>query len=94
MLFGTPRLFARQAYSSRDRLLEKMTRWLNEGYSYGEPKDDPGWEPYFGAKIMRKRHDFYKQQGISLRAQAGHDLLFLSGYADSSTNHCETIQSR
>ena len=79
MLFGTPRLFARQAYNSRDRLLENMKNWLNEGYGHGEPKDDLDWEPHFGAKVMRKRHDFYKQQGMSLKAQAGHDLLFLSG---------------
>lgn len=79
MLFGTPRLFALQAYASRDKLVSQLEQWLSAGYAAGNIEEDKDWEPSFGAKVVRKRHDYYKQQGMSLHAQAGADLIFLGG---------------
>lgn len=79
MLFGTPRLFARQAYASRDKLVGQLEQWLGAGYSVGDVEETADWEPNFGAKVMRKRHEYYKQQDMSLHAQAGADLIFLGG---------------
>ncbi|KAK8200993.1 hypothetical protein M8818_006313 [Zalaria obscura] len=79
LLFGTPRLFAPNVYKARDALLDRLEDWLVEGYSADDDSDDPEWEPFFGAKVMRRRHAFYEQQNLSLRAQAGFDLIFLAG---------------
>ncbi|THC96853.1 hypothetical protein EYZ11_003677 [Aspergillus tanneri] len=80
LLFGTPRIFARQAYSARERLLTKLERWLEHGYNHTATIDDSvGWEPYFGAKVIRKRHEYYNQQQLSLRSQAGKEMIFLAG---------------
>ncbi|OAA76648.1 Cytochrome P450 [Akanthomyces lecanii RCEF 1005] len=80
LLFGTPKLFARQAYESRDRLLVKLEAWLAHGYKHTAELDDSvEWEPYFGARIMRKRHEYYNQQRLSLSSQAGKEMIFLAG---------------
>ncbi|KAL4744362.1 cytochrome P450 [Aspergillus terricola var. indicus] len=80
LLFGTPRIFARQAYASRERLLAKLSKWLEHGYRHTATLDDAvAWEPYFGAKIIRKRHEYYNQQKLSLRSQAGKEMIFLAG---------------
>jgi len=85
MLFGTPRLFARQAYAARDAVVDKLQKWLEYGYSESSASGDPDWEPCFGARVVRKRHDFYKQQGISMKGQAGDDLIFMAGILSNAT---------
>lgn len=84
LLFGKPRLFARDAYAARDSTVRKLQSWLEGGYRH-VPEGDPDWDPYFGARVMRKRHDFYKQQDLSLKGQAGFDLIFLSGILSNAT---------
>jgi cytochrome P450 len=79
MLFGTPRLFARAAYAARDSLVDKLEEWLAAGYASPVDKSDPDWEPTFGARVMRKRHEYYAQQEMSLRGQASADLIFFGG---------------
>ena len=79
MLFGTPRLFARQAYASRDKLVKRLEQWLSAGYAAGSGDGSEDWEPNFGSKVVRKRHDYYKQQDMSMHAQGGADLIFLGG---------------
>jgi cytochrome P450 len=79
MLFGTPRLFAHAAYAARDSLVDKLERWLAVGYASPVDESDPDWEPNFGARVMRKRHEYYAQQKMSLRGQASADLIFFGG---------------
>jgi hypothetical protein len=79
MLFGTPRLFARKAYAARDTLVDKLEQWLAAGYAAPVDESDPDWEPTFGAKVMRRRHEYYAQQKMSLRGQASADLIFFGG---------------
>jgi hypothetical protein len=79
MIFGTPRLFARKAYAARDTLVDKLEQWLVAGYAVPVDESDPDWEPTFGAKVMRKRHEYYAQQKMSLRGQASADLIFFGG---------------
>lgn len=88
MLFGTPRLFARAAYSARDSLVDKLEQWLAAGYAASTQDSDPDWEPNFGARVMRKRHEYYAQQKMSLRGQASADLIFFGGIL---TNAIPTI---
>lgn len=88
MLFGTPRIFARAAYSARDRLVDKLEQWLAAGYAASTDGSDPDWEPNFGARVMRKRHEYYAQQKMSLRGQASADLVFFGGIL---TNAIPTI---
>lgn len=88
MLFGTPRLFARAAYSARDNLVDKLEKWLAAGYAASANDSDPDWEPNFGARVMRKRHEYYAQQKMSLRGQASADLIFFGGIL---TNAIPTI---
>lgn len=79
MLFGTPRLFARAAYAARDSLVDKLEQWLAAGYAAKVDDSDPDWEPNFGARVMRQRHQYYAQQKMSLRGQASADLIFFGG---------------
>ena len=85
MLFGKPRLFARDAYAARDTTVAKLQSWLEEGYKHSKPDDDADWEPNFGARVTRKRHEFYSQQGMSIKGQAGDDLIFLAGILSNAT---------
>ena len=90
LLFGVPRLFAREAYAARDVLVRKLGGWLEDGYRRGQSvtdddDDDPDWEPTFGARVMRRRHAFYQQQGLTIGAQAGYDLVFLAGILTNAT---------
>ncbi|KAK0917458.1 hypothetical protein LTR02_000323 [Friedmanniomyces endolithicus] len=86
LLFGTPRLFARSAYDARDACVKKLETWLEAGYSKPlKDGEDPEWEPNFGAKVMRKRHDYYHQQGLSIHGQAGFDLIALAGIISNAT---------
>ncbi|KAK5113202.1 hypothetical protein LTR62_003538 [Meristemomyces frigidus] len=87
MLFGTPRMFAKKSYAARDATVGKLEKWLQTGYQ-NLPQavdNDENWEPNFGAKVMRKRHDFYAQQDLSPHAQAGSDLIFLAGILSNAT---------
>lgn len=79
MLFGKPRLFARAAYAARDSLVDKLEQWLAAGYAASTDDSGPDWEPNFGARVMRKRHEYYEQQKMSLRGQASADLIFFGG---------------
>ncbi|KAK3070462.1 hypothetical protein LTR53_010418 [Teratosphaeriaceae sp. CCFEE 6253] len=86
MLFGKPRLFARDAYAARDATVKRLETWLEAGYNETTRDDeDVEWEPNFGARVIRKRHAFYKQQDLSLHAQAGFDLIFLAGILSNAT---------
>lgn len=86
LLFGTPRLFARQAYHARDACVEKPKKWLQAGYRHSMIEDeDPSWTPHFGARIMSRRHDLYQQRDLSLHGQAGWDLIFLAGILSNAT---------
>ncbi|KAF2439200.1 cytochrome P450 [Karstenula rhodostoma CBS 690.94] len=76
LLFGTPRLFARQAYRARDACVEKLEKWLQVGYQHPVKEgEDPAWTPDFGARIMRRRHDLYQQRQLGIHGQAGWDLI-------------------
>ena len=88
MLFGTPRIFARAAYSARDSLVDKLEQWLVAGYAASIDDSDLDWEPNFGARVMRQRHEYYAQQKMSLRGQASADLIFFGGIL---TNAIPTI---
>jgi cytochrome P450 len=86
MLFGTPRLFAREAYAARDASVAKLEEWLKSGYANtSEVNSDQDWEPHFGSRVMRKRHDLYAEQGLSIHGQAGFDLIFLAGILSNAT---------
>ncbi|KAL1605006.1 hypothetical protein SLS60_004549 [Paraconiothyrium brasiliense] len=86
LLFGTPRLFAREAYRARDACVEKLEKWLQTGYQHPmQDGEDPDWTPYSGARIMRRRHELYKQRGLSIHGQAGWDLIFLAGILSNAT---------
>lgn len=79
MLFGTPRPFARPAYAARDKLVNNLEVWLKAGYAEPSDGSDPDWEPTFGARVMRQRHEYYAQQKMTLRGQASADLIFFGG---------------
>ncbi|KAK4184517.1 cytochrome P450 [Podospora australis] len=80
LLFGTPKFLARDAFEARENMLDKLESWLAHGYKHTSERDDAvEWEPYFGAKVMRKRHEYYQQQGLTLRSQAGKEMIFLAG---------------
>lgn len=86
LLFGTPRLFARQAYRARDACVEKLEKWLQAGYQHPVKEgEDPSWTPDSGARIMLRRHDLYKQRDLSIHGQAGWDLIYLAGILSNAT---------
>ncbi|KAI7090220.1 hypothetical protein KC356_g1639 [Hortaea werneckii] len=84
LLFGVPRLMIGHAYKARDSNIEKLTAFLEEGYKNVSDGDED-WDPWFGARVVRKRHEYYHQQGLSTKGQAGCDLVFLAGILSNAT---------
>ncbi|KAI6822359.1 hypothetical protein KC332_g9515 [Hortaea werneckii] len=84
LLFGVPRFMIGHAYKARDSNIKKLTAFLEEGYR-NESEGDADWDPWFGARVVRKRHEYYHQQDLSTQGQAGCDLVFLAGILSNAT---------
>lgn len=78
-----PRWLASAAFKARDKAKANMLRWhdfAHEHYDVDNANSDPReWEPYFGSRFMRTRHEFFKKMPLSKSTLAGDDLGSLWG---------------
>jgi len=79
--YGVPRMLQPRAYQVLDDMLEETQLWVEYVLAEcrGNPPLAPEWEPLFGAKVMRARHQFYIREGLSVQGKASFDLGFLFG---------------
>ena len=79
--YGIPKFLDPIAWKVRDDLLDKTERWVERvlEVSDGHIPEEQVWEPLLGSRIMRARHRFYHQRGMSARGRAAFDLGFLFG---------------
>lgn len=86
--FRFPRWMIPEAYSNRDRILEKLKRWHEAAeQELGSDIADPttiAWEPILGARITRARHLSYRDRKLLPQSRAGLDLGFLFGLSSNA----------
>ena len=83
LFFGVPKLFKPRPYRLRERLLPKITSWLEEGWNVmdkNEIPDECWWEPVFGSRFFRTRERLFKDQGMTIKGRASTHLASLFGY--------------
>ncbi|OAX82896.1 hypothetical protein ACJ72_02752 [Emergomyces africanus] len=69
-----PNMFMEEAASSREAMVSVLERWEEEAYKHRKFEDveseDPAWDEYWGARLMRQRHRTFLNNGISKRGRA------------------------
>lgn len=79
---GLPKWWNPTAQRARTRCLDSITKWHKYAWSHIDhariKENDPDWEEYFGAKIMRTRYSYgIKMKDMSDKARAAEDLAML-----------------
>lgn len=73
-----PSWLAPNAFSARDTMKQNVQKWhdyAHAHYDVDEGEDDPRhWEEYFGTRMMRTRHAFFKKMPLSKSTVAADDL--------------------
>ena len=85
-----PRLFMPRAYRARDRILASIKKWHAYGNKHSDCSkigpDDPEWEPYFGAKLIRARQNYMlKMKRMDADSIASEDLGLMFAYVARPT---------
>ncbi|KLJ12719.1 hypothetical protein EMPG_12274 [Blastomyces silverae] len=69
-----PGIFMPEAAASRSAMVSVLERWEEEASKHRKFEDveseDPGWDEYWGARLMRQRHRTFLNNGISKRGRA------------------------
>ncbi|OJD22907.1 hypothetical protein ACJ73_05743 [Blastomyces percursus] len=69
-----PGIFIPQAAASRNAMVCVLERWEEEATKHRKFEDveseDPAWDEYWGARLMRQRHRTFLNNGISKRGRA------------------------
>lgn len=78
LISGKPRFMNRRALASRATMLRDVQIWhrhAKEKFDWDDPElATAGWEPVYGARIMRARQQMFKGLGNSEEADASYDL--------------------
>ena len=77
-----PRFLLPLAWALRDEGWEKCAQWEREARKSEANKlfgEDPDWDPYWGLRFVRKRATYLKESGISDKARAGNQMVFIWG---------------
>lgn len=88
LFFGLPKFLIPKKYANRDVSLDQLMRWYTTveeeiGTQIPDPNTIP-WEPYYGSRITRARHVFYRKKGLSPKSKAGLDLGMLFGISSNA----------
>ncbi|KXJ89919.1 cytochrome P450, partial [Microdochium bolleyi] len=92
MLFGIPRFISPQPYTVRDRLVENITRWVEQGdtllASEGKGRPDryspaAEWEPVWGSRLSRARQARWVSEGLTTQGRASMEMGFVFGLASN-----------
>ncbi|EEQ86297.1 uncharacterized protein BDCG_01417 [Blastomyces dermatitidis ER-3] len=69
-----PGIFIPEAAASRSAMVSVLERWEEEATKHRKFEDveseDPAWDEYWGARLMRQRHRTFLNNGISKRGRA------------------------
>ena len=83
-----PRWMTPRAYASRDRIIEairKNQQYAREHSDYTKTApEDPDWEPIWGAKITRRRHEYMREMDLADDHSAACEDLGLMFAANSN----------
>ncbi|PGH03085.1 hypothetical protein GX51_04272 [Blastomyces parvus] len=69
-----PDIFRPEAAASRSTMISVLERWEEEASKHRKfeevESEDPAWDEYWGARLMRQRHRTFLNNGISKRGRA------------------------
>ncbi|EER43368.1 conserved hypothetical protein [Histoplasma capsulatum var. duboisii H88] len=74
LTMNLPSIFTPEAAASRDAMVSALERWEEEASRHRKFEDveseDPAWDEYWGARLVRQRHRTFLNNGISKRGRA------------------------
>jgi hypothetical protein len=80
-LFGLPKVFAKDVYEARERILSTTERWLEDAERNIDwenvESENPYWEPNFGHRVPREMFKLLRRGGISKRGVAALELAMV-----------------
>jgi len=82
LLTKLPRFMLPLAWALRDEGWEKCAQWEREAREAEAEKrfgEDPDWDPYWGLRFVRHRATYLRDSGISDKARAGNQMVFIWG---------------
>ena len=83
-----PRWLAPASYAARDKMKEHLQKWqsfAHEHYDVTQGQlDKREWEEFFGSRLMRTRHEFFRKMPLSKETVAADDLGLVWAYESFS----------
>ncbi|KAM0222085.1 hypothetical protein ACHAPA_009664 [Fusarium lateritium] len=78
LLYGVPKFLCRKGWNARDKCLETVKSYLDQGWQNLDWHDchekNPDWEPNFGSKLVREREVAMEKYGIGLDGRASFQM--------------------
>ncbi|KAF5633650.1 cholesterol 7-alpha-monooxygenase [Fusarium tjaetaba] len=78
LLYGIPKFLCRKGSNARDKCLETVKGYLDQGWQNLDwracHKQNPDWEPNFGSKLVREREVAMEKYGIGLDGRASFQM--------------------
>ncbi|KAF5681670.1 cytochrome P450 monooxygenase 7B1 [Fusarium circinatum] len=78
LLYGIPKFLCRKGSNARDKCLETVKGYLDQGWKNLDwracHEQNPDWEPNFGSKLVREREVAMEKYGIGLDGRASFQM--------------------
>ncbi|KAF5983168.1 cytochrome P450 monooxygenase [Fusarium bulbicola] len=78
LLYGIPKFLCRKGSNARDKCLETVKSYLDQGWQNLDwracHEQNPDWEPNFGSKLVREREVAMEKYGIGLDGRASFQM--------------------
>ncbi|KAF5710523.1 cytochrome P450 monooxygenase 3A7 [Fusarium mundagurra] len=78
LLYGIPKFLCRKGSNARDKCLETVKGYLDQGWKNLDwracHEQNPDWEPNFGSKLVREREIAMEKYGIGLDGRASFQM--------------------
>ncbi|KAF5558266.1 cytochrome p450 3a7 [Fusarium napiforme] len=78
LLYGIPKFLCRKGSNARDKCLETVRGYLDQGWQNLDwrscHEQSPDWEPNFGSKLVREREVAMEKYGIGLDGRASFQM--------------------
>lgn len=102
LVWGLPKFMQRTSVAIRERMHSMTEKHINEAWEHFDwdgTDEETEWEPHFGSRLSRETAKWFRENGFSNHAAAGHTLGSLVGFvsypamimdgkiADSLGNH-------
>ncbi len=79
LVYGLPRILARNGHEARDRLVDGATRWLEDANTHGDVDSTEDWDPHFGSRFVREWEKMNRKAGLGAKSRAGIKVGLLFG---------------